>query len=524
MSSGAALELAVGRGQGREGADPTLRADASDIQPRPPAPSPPARRRSGGSFDRGDVRWFTEGQLNVSYNCLDRHVAAGRGDTAAIIYDGDEPGTGRTFTYAQALEETCRVADVLSRNGVRRGDTVAVYMPMVPETAFVMLACARLGAVHSVVFGGFSAESLRDRIQDAKCRFVVTVDEGRRAGRTVPLKATTDVAVAQCPTVEKVFVYQHTGADVPYGVKDVRMSRELPAARTFVPAVTMDAEDLLFLLYTSGSTGKPKGVAHTTAGYLLYAAVSHKYVFDVRPGDVYACMADVGWITGHSYIVYGPLANGATTLMFESTPLYPSPSRYWETVEKYRITQFYTAPTAIRSLMKFGDGPVAKHDLSSLRVLGTVGEPINPEAWRWYANVVGRGRCAVVDTYWQTETGGHIITPIPGAIPTKAGSATLPFFGIDVTLMNKDGTEAVGNDAKGVVCIRKPWPGVARTIYGDHDRYLATYFKPFPGQYFTGDGAIRDKDGYLWITGRVDGERGAAAGPSGRAAGVTARL
>jgi acetyl-CoA synthetase len=443
----------------------------------------------------------------VSYNCLDRHVLAGRGSDVALIWDADEVGQGKTYTYQQVLDEVCRVANVMKHHGVRKGDTVAVYMPMTPDLAFVMLACTRIGAVHSVVFAGFSADSLRDRILDARSKWVFTADEGRRGGRSIPLKATTDVAVSQAACVEKVFVYKRTGADVVYGVKDLKMEEELPKVRPYCPAETMDAEDLLFLLYTSGSTGKPKGIAHTTAGYLLFAAVTLKYVFDVRPGDVYACMADCGWITGHTYILYGPLVNGATSFMFESTPMYPDASRYWDCVERYKITQFYTAPTAIRALMRFGEAPVKKHDLSSLRVLGSVGEPINPEAWRWYHRVVGNERCAIVDTYWQTETGGHIITPLPGATPTKPGSATFPFFGVDVVIKDKEGKELVGNDVSGVVCVRSPWPAIARTIYGDHDRYLATYMRPYAGTYFTGDGAIRDKDGYIWITGRVDGER-----------------
>ena len=419
-------------------------------------------------------------------------------------------------------------------------------MPMIPDLAFVMLACARIGAVHSVVFAGFSADSLRDRIADARSKWVITADEGLRGGRAIALKATVDVAVSQTACVQKVFVYAHTGADVTYGVHDVRMAPELAAARPFCSAVAMDAEDPLFMLYTSGSTGKPKGVAHTTGGYLLYAALTTKYVFDLRAGDVYACVADCGWITGHTYIVYGPLANGATTLMFESTPLFPDASRYWDLVQTHKVTQFYTAPTAIRALMKFGDAPVKKHDLSTLRVLGSVGEPINPEvrggaaasrrqsptppqnhpllprrlaltsslahlfppappqAWRWYHSVVGGGQCAVVDTFWQTETGGHMITGLPGAHSAKPGSASFPFFGVDIAIMDKDGRELVGNNVSGVVCVRTPWPGIARTIFGDHERYLATYMQPFPGFYFTGDGGVRDRDGYIWITGRVD--------------------
>ena len=443
----------------------------------------------------------------------------------------------------------CRTANVLLDSGVRKGDTVAVYMPMSPELAFVMLACARIGAVHSVVFAGFSSDALRDRIRDASSKWVVTANEGMRGGRAIPLKATVDHAVAQAPSVQRVFVYKHTATDVDMGTKDFDMNAALLTARPYCPPATMDAEDVLFLLYTSGSTGKPKGVAHTTAGYLLYAALTHKLVFDIRPGDVYACVADCGWITGHTYIVYGPLANGTTTVMFESTPLYPTPSRcvlgwgggrsaqrapppffslrltlslsplslslfplplppppssYWDLVERHRVTQFYTAPTAIRALMRFGEEPVRKHNLSSLRVLGSVGEPINPEAWRWYHTVVGGGRCSIVDTYWQTETGGHMITPLPGAMPTKPGSATLPFFGVEVVMLSKEGVELTGNDVAGLVCVRNPWPGMARTIYGDHARFLETYTKPFPGFYFTGDGGVRDKDGYIWITGRVD--------------------
>ena len=457
-----------------------------------------------GSFEVGDIEWFSGGQLNVSYQCIDRHIAE-RGDQTAIIFEGDEPDDVRTYTYKELLQEVCKTANTLLAHGVRKGDTVAIYLPMIPDLAFMMLACARIGAVHSVVFAGFSADSLRDRILDAGCKWVVTADEGMRGGRTIPLKRTTDEAVGQCDCVRKVFVYERTGNPlVTHGSRDVHMKTELPKARPFCPAVTMDAEDPLFLLYTSGSTGKPKGVMHTQAGYILYAMLTHKYVFDVRPGDVYACVADCGWITGHSYIVYGPLANGATTLMFESTPMYPDSSRYWDMVQRHKITQFYTAPTAIRALMRFGTDPVKKHDLSSLRVLGSVGEPINPEAWRWYYKEVGQSRCAVVDTYWQTENGGIIVTPLPGATPMKAGSASFPFFGIQLSLMSKEGQELQGNGVSGMVCVKQPWPSVARTVYGDHQRYLTTYMKPFPGHYFTGDGAYRDLDGYVWITGRVD--------------------
>ena len=375
---------------------------------------------------------------------------------------------------------------------------------MMAELAFVMLACARIGAVHSVVFAGFSAESLRDRIVDADCKVVITADEGRRGGRTVHLKTTVDHAVSMCPGVESVLVFERTGADVKFGEKDHHMAPLLETARPYCPCEDMDAEDPLFLLYTSGSTGKPKGLVHTTGGYMVYAAITHFFSFDCRPGDVYACVADCGWITGHSYILYGPMCNGTTTLMFESTPMYPNHGRYWDLVQRYRVTQFYTAPTAIRSLMRFDEEELDKYDLSSLRVLGTVGEPINPEAWRWYHDKVGKGACAVVDTYWQTETGGHVITPLPGCTPTKPGSATLPFFGIAPALMDGDGVPVEGNSVSGVLCITKPWPGMARTIHGDHGRFMTTYFGAYKGNYFTGDGAYRDKDGFLWITGRVD--------------------
>jgi acetyl-CoA synthetase len=446
----------------------------------------------------------TEGQMNVCYNCVDRHIAE-RGDQVAIIHEGDELGASKSYTYKQVLEEVCRVANVLLTNGVRKGDIVAIYMPMMADIAFVMLACARIGAVHSVVFAGFSADSLRDRILDANCKWVITADEGKRGGRTIPLKQISDVAVLQCACVEKVFVYARTGSPlVEYGVKDIKMEDALASARPFCPCVTLDSEDPFFLLYTSGSTGKPKGVQHTQAGYLLYAMLTHLYVFDYRPGDVYACVADCGWITGHSYIVYGPMANGATTVMFESTPLYPDHGRYWDLVQRHKVTQFYTAPTAIRALMRYGEEEPGKYDLSSLRVLGTVGEPINPEAWRWYDKVVGKGKAAIVDTFWQTETGGIVVTPLPGATPTKAGSATFPFFGIQLALMTKEGEELKENGVAGMLCIKDTWPSLARTVYGNHLRYLNTYMRPFPGKYFTGDGAYRDNSGYIWITGRVD--------------------
>ncbi|KAA0167922.1 hypothetical protein FNF31_00198 [Cafeteria roenbergensis] len=457
----------------------------------------------GGTFADGDVRWFAGGKLNVCYNCVDRHIPT-KGDEVAIVHEGDEVGSVTTYTYKDVQREVSRIANVLKSFGVRKGDNVAVYMPMMAELAFVMLACARIGAVHSVVFAGFSSESLRDRINDARCKVVVTADEGRRGGRTIPLKHTVDMAVAMCPTVEAVLVYERTHADIKYSSKDHKLTPLLEAARPFCPCEEMDAEDPLFLLYTSGSTGKPKGLLHTTGGYLVYAAITHYFTFDYRPGDVYACVADCGWITGHSYIVYGPLCNGATTLMFESTPLYPDHTRYWDLIQRHRITQFYTAPTAIRSLMRFSNDAMAKFDLTSLRVLGTVGEPINPEAWRWYYDFVGKRSCSIVDTYWQTETGGHVVSPLPGCTPLKPGSATLPFFGVETALMDGDGAEITGNSVSGVLCIKRPWPGMARTINGDHARFMVTYFGAYPGYYFTGDGAFRDKDGYIWITGRVD--------------------
>jgi acetyl-CoA synthetase len=472
-----------------------------------------------GGFENGDVAWFTGGKLNVSYNCIDRHVKT-RGDQVAIIWEGDEPGNVRKITYKELLRSVCQIAEVFKKNGVRKGDCVTLYMPMIPECAMVMLALTRIGAPHSVVFAGFSADALRDRIVDGNSRFVVTADEGMRGGRAIPLKKTTDTAIGNIPEsaggpskVEKCFLFTRTGADVNFVEgRDLWMNRgvedAMPNARPYVPCEEMDAEDTLFYLYTSGSTGKPKGIAHSTAGYLLYAQMTQKYVFDYREGDVYACVADCGWITGHTYIVYAPLCNGGTTLMFESTPLYPNPSRYWDMVERHKITQFYTAPTAIRALMKYGDDPVNKHDLSTLRVLGTVGEPINPEAWVWYYNVVGKGKCQIVDTWWQTETGGNMLTPLPGCTPTKPGSATLPFFGVDPLLVNAESGVEIpwnkGSKSEGVLCIRRPWPGMARTVFGNHERYLNVYMKPYPGYYFTGDGCIIDEDGFFWITGRVD--------------------
>ena len=455
-------------------------------------------------FKEGNISWFLGGKLNVCDNCVDRHVAE-RGEQVAILWEGDEPGDVRRITYLELQREVCRMANVLKTYGISRGDRVAIYMPMIPEAAMAMLACARLGAIHSVVFAGFSAEALRDRINDAKCKAVITADEGRRAKKTVPLKRTVDEAVMACASVRNVFVFPHTGAKVPFfPPRDVNLKDAMRAERPYCPITTVDSEDTLFLLYTSGSTGQPKGIAHTSGGYLLYAAMTHRYVFDYREGDIYACVADIGWVTGHSYVVYGPLANGATTVMFESIPTYPDSGRYWDMVERLKITQFYTAPTAIRAIARDGDSFVKKYDRSSLRVLGSVGEPINPEVWKWYYNVVGEGRCNIVDTWWQTETGGIMITPLPGATPVKPGSATLPFFGIEPVILDEKGVELKDNGVSGLLAIKKSWPGMARTIQGDHERFMQTYFNMYSGYYFTGDGCRRDEDGYYWITGRVD--------------------
>ncbi len=457
-----------------------------------------------GGYDDLDFRWFADGTLNVAANCVDRHAVA-TPDRTAIVWAKDEAGEYEHISYSRLLHEVCRMAGVLRAHGVRKGDRVAIYLPMIPELAYTMLACARIGAIHSVVFAGFSAEALRDRIVDAECRVVVTADEGVRGGRLIPLKATTDEAVEGLEFVDSVLVAERTGADVAMAEgRDVWLAEAMATQRPYCPPEAMNAEDPLFILYTSGSTGEPKGVMHTTGGYLLYASVTHRTVFDVHEDDVYFCAADCGWVTGHSYIVYGPLANGATTVMFESTPLYPDASRYWRVVDDLGVTVFYTAPTAIRAIARSGDGPVKAHSRASLRVLGTVGEPINPEVWEWYHDVVGDSRCAVVDTWWQTETGGIMITPLPGATPTKPGSATLPFFGVDPLLVDDDGAEVEGNDVSGNLCIRRPWPGQARTVWGDHARFRDVYFSRFPGRYFTGDGCRRDEDGYYWITGRVD--------------------
>ena len=467
----------------------------------------PFDRVQGGDFAEGNVAWFPGGRMNVSENCLDRHLAK-RGDQVAILWEGDEPGDVRRVTYKELHAEVCRLANVLISRGVKKGDRVAIYLPMVPEAAAAMLACARLGAIHSVIFGGFSAESVRDRILDSDCRVLITADEGMRGGKHVPLKRTADEALSACPQVHTVLVLKRTGEHVPMTPnRDLWLREAMDAQRPWCPAEPVDSEDLLFLLYTSGSTGKPKGVAHASAGYLLYAAITHKYVFDYREGDIYACMADVGWVTGHSYIVYGPLCNGATSFMFEGIPTYPDAGRYWDMVERHQINSFYTAPTAIRAIAKEGDAYPKKYDRSSLRVLGSVGEPINPEAWRWYYEVVGEHRCSIVDTFWQTETGGHMITPLPGVTALKPGSATLPFFGVQPVVIDDKGNElgkVSGKEATGILVFKAPWPGIARTIYGDHTRFVNTYFKPYPGYYFTGDGCRRDADGYWWITGRVD--------------------
>jgi acetyl-CoA synthetase len=455
-------------------------------------------------FSEGLVSWFLGGKLNACENCVDRHVKD-NGDKVAIIWEADEPGQGKRITYRELQRNVSRLANVLRHNGIRKRDRVAIYMPMIPEAVYAMLACARIGAVHSVVFAGFSAESLRDRINDSKCKAVITADEGIRGKKIIPLKRMVDEAVMACPSVEHVFITKRTGAKIPfYSPRDIWLNEAMEGERPYCPIEHMDSEDTLFLLYTSGSTGKPKGVSHTTAGYLLFTAMTHKYVFDYKDEDIYACVADIGWITGHSYVVYGPLLNGATTVLFESIPNYPDAGRYWEMVERLKINQFYTAPTALRAIQREGDKFVKKYDRSSLRVLGTVGEPINPDTWKWYYEVVGESRCSIVDTWWQTETGGILISPLPGGTPTKPGSATLPFFGIEPVLLSPEGVELTETEASGLLAIKNPWPSMARTIQGDHIRFFETYLKQFRGYYLTGDGATRDADGYYWLTGRVD--------------------
>jgi acetyl-CoA synthetase len=457
------------------------------------------------SFDPHDVRirWFHDGTLNVSVNCLDRHLET-RGDQTAIIWEGDDPKDDANITYRDLYERVCRLGNAMRAMGVKKGDRVCIYLPMIPEAAVAMLACARIGAVHSIVFGGFSPDSLANRIQDSECVMVITSDEGLRGGRKVPLKANVDKALADCPSVTNVIVVKRTGGAIPMVEGRDSWYEAITADQPAECAPEeMNAEDPLFILYTSGSTGKPKGVLHTSGGYLVYASMTHQYVFDYHEGEVYWCTADVGWVTGHSYIVYGPLANGAKSLMFEGVPNYPTVSRFWEVIEKHKVNIFYTAPTAIRALMREGEEPVKKCDRSTLRILGSVGEPINPEAWNWYNTVVGEGRCPIVDTWWQTETGGILITPLPGAIATKPGSATLPFFGVQPVLVDAEGLELPGA-TEGNLCIADSWPGQMRTVYGDHERFVQTYFTTYKGYYFSGDGCRRDEDGYYWITGRVD--------------------
>ncbi len=458
------------------------------------------------SYPNVSIKWFEDGELNVSVNCVDRHLP-GRANQTAIIWEPDDPKSdNRKITYAEVYDRVGRIANVLKSHGVKKGDRVTIYLPMIPDAVFTMLACARIGAVHSVVFAGFSPDALAGRISDCESRVVVTADEGRRGGRTVPLKANVDAAIEKCGGVDHVLMVKATGADVNLVEgRDVDLDTACEAASPDCPPEAMNAEDPLFILYTSGSTGKPKGVLHTTGGYLLYAAMTHQYTFDYHDGDIYWCAADVGWVTGHSYILYGPLANGATTLMFEGVPTWPDASRFWQTIDKYKVNIFYTAPTAIRALMGAGDHFVDGADLSSLRILGTVGEPINPEAWMWYHKHVGRENCAIVDTWWQTETGGHMITPLPGATPTKPGSATKPFFGVQPIILDPNtGEEIHDTEAQGVLAIKDSWPGQMRTVYGDHERFVSTYFEQYKGYYFTGDGCRRDADGYYWITGRVD--------------------
>ena len=442
-------------------------------------------------------------KLNVSYNCIDRHLEA-HGDQIAIIWEGDEPEDDAKITYKELHTNVCKFANALKSRGVKKGDRVCIYMPMVPEAAYAMLACARIGAIHSVVFGGFSPDSIKDRILDSDCQTVITADEGIRGGRIIPLKENVDIALKSCPAVHSVFVIRRTNAKVGWiDSRDVCYQKAIESVSEVCEPEFMDAEDPLFILYTSGSTGKPKGVLHTTAGYLLGAAITHKYVFDYHPGDIYWCTADVGWVTGHSYIVYGPLANAATTLMFEGVPTYPDASRFWQVVDKHQVNIFYTAPTAIRALMAVGDEPVKATSRSSLRILGSVGEPINPEAWEWYFRVIGDGRCPIVDTWWQTETGSIMITPLPGVTDLKPGSATLPFFGVNPALLDSNGDEITGA-ATGNLVIKESWPSQIRTVFGDHKRCIDTYFSTYPGYYFTGDSARRDEDGFYWVTGRVD--------------------
>ena len=457
-------------------------------------------------FVNGKIEWFSEGKLNACYNCIDRHIDEGHGDDIAIIWEGNDPNQSRKFSYNDLLKEVSQFANALKELGVQKGDRVCLYMQMVPELAIAVLACARIGAVHSVVFGAFSSDSLRDRINDSECKILVTQDTGVRGTKqNIPMKSNADQALKDTPSIEYAIVVRRTGEPVTMDMnRDIWWHEAVSGVSANCEPEVMDAEDPLFILYTSGSTGKPKGVLHTTGGYLAYASFTHKMVFDYHPGDIYWCTADLGWITGHSYIVYGPLSNRATTIMFEGVPNYPDFGRFWDVVDKHKVNQFYTAPTALRALMKEGNEWVTSRDLSSLRILGTVGEPIKEPEWKWYHNVVGNGQCPIVDTWWQTETGGILITPLPGATPTKPGSATFPFFGVEPVLLTEDGKEIEGNNVSGLLALKSSWPGQMRTIYGDHKRFIDVYFSQCPGYYFTGDGARRDEDGYYWITGRVD--------------------
>ncbi len=457
---------------------------------------------SNVDYTRGQIEWFKGGRLNVAYNCIDRHLPQ-RANQTAIIWEGDDPEVSQRVTYQQLHDEVAKLANGLKKLGVKKGDRVCIYMPMILEASYAMLACARIGAIHSVVFGGFSPEALKDRVIDSECKIVITADEGVRGGRATELKGNVDKAIYGCDCVNKVIVVKNTGGDVAWGDRDVWYHELVADVPSECPCESFDAETPLFILYTSGSTGKPKGVLHTSGGYLLYATMTHKYTFDYQEGDVYWCTADVGWVTGHSYIVYGPLASGATTLMFEGIPTYPDASRFWQVIDKHQVDTFYTAPTAIRALMGAGDEFVEKTNRSSLRVLGTVGEPINPEAWEWYYHKVGQAKCPIVDTWWQTETGGHMITPLPYATELKPGSASTPFFGIDPQIVNEKG-DVLEGEAEGVLVLARSWPGQMRTLYNNHERFMEAYFSTFPGKYFTGDGVKRDKEGYYWITGRVD--------------------
>ena len=454
-------------------------------------------------YPKGEISWFKGGKLNVSVNCLDRHLAE-HGEQTAIIWEGDNPDNEKKISYKELHQQVCKFANVLKSQGVKKGERVCIYLPMIAEAATVILACTRIGAVHSIVFGGFSAEALKDRILDSDCQYLICADEGYRGGKTIPIKVNADKAAEGCPNLKKMIVIKNSDNSVEWNAdRDIWYHEAMATASNDCPAEEMDAEDPLFILYTSGSTGKPKGVLHTTGGYLLMAAMTHKYVFDYHEGDIYWCTADIGWVTGHSYIIYGPLCNRATTLMFEGVPTYPEADRFWQVIDKHQVNIFYTAPTAIRALMAQGDEYVTRTSRSSLRILGSVGEPINPEAWEWYYQIVGNGQCPIVDTWWQTETGAILITPLPGATDLKPGSATLPFFGINPKIVDNEGNEMQG-EAEGILVFDYPWPSQARTLYGDHQRYIDTYFSSYPGYYFAGDGVRRDKDGYYWITGRVD--------------------